>query len=135
MGCYQPLDYQKWGKEMDFVSWDSYPEFGSDYSYNAMCHDVMRGLKQGKPFALMEQTPSVSNWHAYCALKRPGVMRLLSYQAMAHGGDTVMFFQMRRSIGACEKYHGAVIDHVGTEHTRVFKEISALGKELSLIHI
>ena len=130
MGCYQPLDYQKWGKEMDFVSWDSYPEFGSDYSYNAMCHDVMRGLKQGKPFALMEQTPSVSNWHAYCALKRPGVMRLLSYQAMAHGGDTVMFFQMRRSIGACEKYHGAVIDHVGTEHTRVFKEISALGKEL-----
>ncbi|MDE6982631.1 MAG: beta-galactosidase, partial [Lachnospiraceae bacterium] len=102
MGCYQPLDYQKWGKEMDFVSWDSYPIFGAEYSHNAMYHDVMRGVKQGKPFALMEQTPSVSNWHAYCALKRPGVMRLLSYQAMAHGGDTVMFFQMRRSIGACE---------------------------------
>ena len=133
MGCYQPLDYQKWGKEMDFVSWDSYPEFGSDYSYNAMCHDVMRGLKQGKPFALMEQTPSVSNWHAYCALKRPGVMRLLSYQAMAHGGDTVMFFQMRRSIGACEKYHGAVIDHAGHENTRVFREITQLGEELDKI--
>ena len=130
MGCYQPLDYQKWGKEMDFVSWDSYPTFGSEYSHNAMYHDVMRGVKQGKPFALMEQTPSVSNWHPYCALKRPGVMRLLSYQAMAHGGDTVMFFQMRRSIGACEKYHGAVIDHVGTENTRVFREIAALGKEL-----
>lgn len=130
MGCYQPLDYQKWGKEMDFVSWDSYPTFGAEYSHNAMFHDVMRGVKQGKPFALMEQTPSVSNWHPYCALKRPGVMRLLSYQAMAHGGDTVMFFQMRRSIGACEKYHGAVIDHVGTENTRVFREIAALGKEL-----
>lgn len=130
MGCYQPLDYQKWAKEMDFVSWDSYPAFGAEYGHNALCHDVMRGVKQGKPFALMEQTPSVTNWHPYCALKRPGVMRLLSYQAMAHGGDTVMFFQMRRSIGACEKYHGAVIDHAGTENTRVFREISALGKEL-----
>ena len=45
----------------------------------------------------------------YNALKRPGVMRLWSYQAVAHGADTVMFFQIRRSIGACEKYHGAVI--------------------------
>ncbi len=130
MGCYQPLDYQKWGKEMDFVSWDSYPAFGAEYARNAMVHDVMRGVKHGKPFALMEQTPSVSNWHTYCALKRPGVMRLLSYQALAHGSDTVMFFQMRRSIGACEKYHGAVIDHVGTENTRVFREIAALGAEL-----
>ena len=130
MGCYQPLDYRKWAKEMDFVSWDSYPAFGAEYGHNAMCHDVMRGLKQGMPYALMEQTPSVSNWHKYCALKRPGVMRLLSYQALAHGADTVMFFQMRRSIGACEKYHGALIDHVGTENTRVFREMTALGKEL-----
>ena len=131
MGFYKTLDYQKWAKEMDFVSWDSYPPYGAEPEHNAMAHDLMRGLKGGKPFALMEQTPSVSNWHAYCALKRPGVMRLLSYQAVAHGADTVMFFQMRRSIGACEKYHGAVIDHVGNENTRVFREIAALGGELS----
>ena len=95
-----------------------------------MSHDLMRGISHGEPFALMEQTPSVTNWHQYNALKRPGVMRLWSYQAVAHGADTVMFFQMRRSIGACEKYHGAVIDHVGNENTRVFREISALGEEL-----
>ena len=57
-------------------------------------------------------------------------MRLLSYQAVAHGADTVMFFQMRRSIGACEKFHSAVIDHVGHEHTRQFREIAELGMEL-----
>ena len=130
MGAYKVLDYQKWANYMDFVSWDNYPAYDGTPAQVAFSHDLMRGLKQGKPFALMEQTPSVSNWHAYCALKRPGVMRLLSYQAMAHGGDTVMFFQMRRSIGACEKYHGAVIDHVGNENTRVFKEIAELGKEL-----
>ena len=130
MGFYKPLDYQMWAKSMDFISWDNYPANEDPYSRIAMNHDLMRGIKGGQPFVLMEQTPSVTNWLAYNALKRPGVMRLWSYQAMANGADAVLFFQMRRSIGACEKYHGAVIDHVGTENTRVFREISQLGKEL-----
>ncbi|WP_035769317.1 beta-galactosidase [Butyrivibrio sp. NC2002] len=130
MEFYKPLDYAKWAKEMDFVSWDSYPQPDYTPQKTAMGHDLMRGIGDGKPFALMEQTPSVTNWQPYNALKRPGVMRLLSYQAMAHGADTVLFFQMRRSIGACEKYHGAVIDHVGTSETRVFREVSELGREL-----
>ncbi len=130
MGFYKPLDYQMWAKSMDFISWDNYPANEDPYSRIAMNHDLMRGIKGRQPFVLMEQTPSVTNWLAYNALKRPGVMRLWSYQAMAHGADAVLFFQMRRSIGACEKYHGAVIDHVGTENTRAFREISQLGKEL-----
>ncbi|VTR57852.1 Beta-galactosidase BgaA [Actinobacillus pleuropneumoniae] len=79
---------------------------------------------------LMEQTPSVQNWSPYNSAKRPGVMRLWSYQAVAHGADTVMFFQLRRSVGACEKFHGALIEHVGHEHTRVFRECAELGQEL-----
>ena len=130
MGFYKPLDYQMWAKSMDFISWDNYPANEDPYSRIAMNHDLMRGIKGRQPFVLMEQTPSVTTWLAYNALKRPGVMRLWSYQAMAHGADAVLFFQMRRSIGACEKYHGAVIDHVGTENTRAFREISQLGKEL-----
>ncbi len=130
MGFHKPLDYQMWAKEMDFVSWDNYPEWNAYPAQIAMSHDLMRGLKQGQAFWLMEQTPGVTNWHPYCSLKRPGVMRLWSYQAVAHGSDTVMFFQMRRSVGACEKYHSAVIEHVGNENTRVFREITALGEEL-----
>jgi len=133
MGTYKGLDYQKWAKELDFISWDNYPSNDDSAASIALRHDLMRGIKQGKPFALIEQTPSVTNWLPYNALKRPGVMRLWSYQAVAHGADTVMFFQMKRSIGACEKYHGAVIDHVGNENTRVFREVSALGAELDTI--
>ena len=133
MGAYKALDYQKWAKELDFVSWDNYPSNEDSAASIAFRHDLMRGVKQGKPFALMEQTPSVTNWLPYNALKRPGVMRLWSYQAVAHGADTVMFFQMKRSIGACEKYHGAVIDHVGNENTRVFREVAALGAELEVL--
>ncbi|WP_226530694.1 beta-galactosidase [Metabacillus niabensis] len=130
MGAYKPLDYQKWAKYMDVIAWDNYPGIDTPVSFTAMSHDLMRGLKDGEPFMLMEQTPSQQNWQAYNALKRPGVMRLWSYQAVAHGSDTVLFFQMRRSQGACEKFHGAVIEHVGHENTRVFREVAELGDEL-----
>lgn len=130
MGFYPMLDYFEWAKHLDVVSWDNYPSLDTPFSFTAMTHDLMRGLKQGQPFMLMEQTPSQQNWQAYNSLKRPGVMRLWSYQAVARGADTVMFFQLRRSIGACEKYHGAVIEHVGHEHTRVFREVAELGSEL-----
>ena len=133
MGFYKCLDYQKWADYLDIASLDNYPDLSDTNAMTAARHDLTRGLKQGQPFMLMEQTPSVTNWHTYNLLKRPGVMRLLSYQAVAHGADTVMFFQMRRSIGACEKFHGAVIDHVGNENTRVFREISELGEELKRI--
>ncbi|MBP1969245.1 beta-galactosidase [Virgibacillus natechei] len=130
MGLYQELDYFKWAKEMDVVSWDNYPSIDTPESMTAMTHDLMRGVKNGQPFMLMEQTPSQQNWQDYNALKRPGVMRLWSYQSIAHGADTVLFFQLRRSIGATEKYHGAVIEHVGHENTRVFRETAKLGEEL-----
>ncbi|HYH02560.1 MAG TPA: beta-galactosidase, partial [Bacillota bacterium] len=130
MGTFKPLDYFRWSQHLDVVSWDNYPSAKDSPGAIALRHDLMRGLKNGQPFMLMEQTPSQQNWQPYNSLKRPGVMRLWSYQALAHGADTVMFFQLRRSFGACEKYHGAVIEHVGHENTRVFGECTQLGAEL-----
>jgi len=118
MGAFKTLDYHRWAREMDIVSWDSYPQRGAAPADMAFNHSLMRGLKEGQSFMLMEQTPSQQNWQPYNALKRPGVMRLWSYQAMAHGADTVMYFQWRRSRGACEKFHGAVVEHAGTSEAR-----------------
>ena len=130
MGTYKGLDYFKWAKEMDIVSWDNYPSYNTPLSHTALNHDLMRGLKDGQSFMLMEQTPSQQNWQPYNALKRPGKMRIQSYQTIAHGADTIQFFQLRRSKGAVEKFHGAVIEHVGHSDTRVFKEVTQLGDEL-----
>lgn len=130
MGFYPDLDYRKWAKYMDFISWDNYPSNDMGPAEIAMSHDLMRGIHGGDSFVLMEQTPSVTNWLPYNALKRPGVMRLWSYQAIAHGADCVQFFQMRRARGACEALHGAVIDHVGNGNTRVYREVKQLGSEL-----
>ncbi len=124
------LDLFRWGEQCDIASWDSYPSNKDHPSLTAFKHDVIRGLKKGKPFLLMEQTPSQQNWQPYNAQKRPGVMRLLSYQCIAHGANGIMFFQWRQSIGACEKYHAAMVPHVGHENTRIGKELTQLGMEL-----
>jgi beta-galactosidase len=81
----------------------------------------------------MEQTPSTTACREVNPVKRPGVMRLWSWQAVAHGADAVLFFQMRAGKGASEKYHGAVIGHSGRDDTRVFREVAALGAELGRV--
>jgi beta-galactosidase len=55
---------------------------------------------------------------------------LQSLQAVAHGADTVQYFQFRKSRGGPEKYHGAVVDHEGSENTRVFRDVAAVGERL-----
>ncbi len=130
MGAYKPLDYRRWAKEMDVVSWDCYPQPSDSGGEIAFLHDLMRGVKDGQPFLLMEQTPSSQNWQAVNALKRPGVLRLWSYLAIAHGADSAMYFQWRRGRGGCEKLHGAIVEHSGRDDTRVFREVSQLGAEL-----
>jgi beta-galactosidase len=130
MGTYPELDYRAWAKEVDVIAWDCYPSAHDQPADIAFLHDCMRGLRDGQPFMLMEQTPSSQNWQEYNSLKRPGILRLWSYLAVAHGAETVMYFQWRRSRGECEKFHGAVIEHSGRSDTRVFREVSQLGEEL-----
>lgn len=133
MGMSRPLDYFRWAPHLDFVSWDNYPPDADSHARTALTHDLMRGLKGGQPFWLMEQTPSQTSCRPFNPVKRPGVMRLWSYQAVAHGADAVLFFQMRQSRGASEKDHGAVINHGGRSDTRVFGEVAALGEELTTL--
>ncbi|WCN79117.1 beta-galactosidase [Micromonospora sp. LH3U1] len=130
MGMYRPIDYHRWAAHLDFASWDNYPPDDESAARMALTHDLMRGLKDGQPFWLMEQSPSVTACRDVNPLKRPGLMRLWSWQAVAHGADALLFFQLRASRGASEKYHGAIIGHAGRSDTRVFREVAELGAEL-----
>ncbi|MBU9847262.1 beta-galactosidase [Rahnella ecdela] len=139
MEYFYDYDYWKLASVLDFISWDSYPMWHTrkdDISlaaYTAMYHDLMRTLKQGQPFVLMESTPSFTNWQPVSKLKRPGMHILSSLQAVAHGSDSVQYFQWRKSRGSSEKFHGAVVDHVGHIDTRVGREVSELGGILSAL--
>lgn len=135
MAPYKPLNLFSWAKHLDVVAWDCYPsneEIVSEdlMSILAMKFDLMRGVKGGQPFMLMEQTPSQQNWLAYNSQKKPGIMRLWSYQALAHGAESIMFFQWRQSKSGFEKYHAAMVPHAGHENTRIGRELTQLGNEL-----
>ena len=71
MGTFKPLDYHRWAKSMDVISWDCYPGKNAPPAHIAFAHSLMRGLKEGMPWLLMEQTPSQQNWQAQNAFKRP----------------------------------------------------------------
>jgi beta-galactosidase len=136
MGINQCLNYWKFAKELDVVSNDSYPRWHGDQEdwklalQVAFIHDLYRSMKDGRPFMLMESTPSMTNWMKVAKLKRPGMHLLSSLQAVAHGSDTVQYFQWRKSRGSAEKYHGAVVDHSGHEKTRVFSDVAEVGRAL-----
>lgn len=131
------LDYHKVANVIDIASWDAYPEWhnGDDTviaQRAAFWHDLYRGLKK-RPFLLMESTPSLVNWKPYNKPKKPGLDVLSSIQAVAHGSDSVQYFQFRKSRGSSEKFHGAVVGHDGTENTRVFRSVQETGQILKQI--
>ena len=143
MKLFEQLDYVDLAKEIDIISWDGYPSWNNDYETPvdtaaelSFDHAVMRSLKKDKPFMLMESTPSLVNWHSVNKLKRPGILRASSIQTIGCGSDTVQYFQWRKGRGAAEQFHGAVVDHLGRDDTRVFKEVSEVGellKKLALV--
>lgn len=131
MGFHGPLDYWRWAAEEDVVSDDSYPDT-SDPEWmigSALSYDLMRSLGRGRPWVLMEQASAHVNWRERNATKRPGIMRLGSYQAIARGADGVMFFQWRASRAGAEKHHSGMLPHAGTD-TRTWREVAGLGVEL-----
>lgn len=129
-------NYYDMAEIMDVASWDTYPEWHSpDPSVavkNGYWNDFFRSLKQ-RPFMLMENCPGATNWKPYNKIKRPGMDRTAALQSVAHGSDTVQYFQFRKGRGSAEKFHGAVVDHVGTNETRVFKAVSEIGATLKAI--
>ncbi len=100
----------------------------------AFACDVTRGTGGNRPWVLMEQTTTHVNWRPVNAAKRPGEMRRWSYQAVARGADGVLFFQWRASRAGSEKYHGAMVPHLGPEG-RAYQEVKALGHELQRLDV
>ena len=130
------IDYFKMAKEIDVASWDNYPTWHKPTETveetaldTAMMHDLFYSMK-GKPFLLMESSPSFTNWQPISKQKKPGVAELAALQTVAHGADSVLYFQWRASRGAEEKLHGAVIGHDGRQDARAFTETVQVGERL-----
>ena len=133
------IDYFKMAKEIDVASWDNYPTWHKPGETveetaldTAMMHDLFYSMKD-KPFLLMESSPSFTNWQPVSKQKKPGIAELAALQTVAHGADSVLYFQWRASRGAEEKLHGAVIGHDGREDARSFTETAQVGLRLEAL--
>jgi beta-galactosidase len=136
---------------LDFVSYDNYPLGRTDFlyansppevvrphmrtghpDYSSYYHDQCRGLNAGA-FWVMEQQPGPVNWAPHNPRPAPGMIRLWTLEAFAHGAACVSYFRWRQAHFAQEQMHAGLLrpDNSKTEAwqaaSQVLGEINALG--------
>ncbi|WP_433171131.1 beta-galactosidase [Actinoallomurus sp. CA-150999] len=132
MSMFKALDYWAWASEEDLVSDDAYPDPADPAAHvgAALNYDLMRSLKGGRPWLLMEQAPSAVSWRPVNVPKTPALQRLWSLQTVARGADGVLHFQWRASRAGAEKFHSALLPHRGVASPRWAGTVR-LGRELA----
>lgn len=131
----RPVDAWRVAEEVDVVAYNSYPDpEAADRHVSAAWHaDLMRSLRAGQPWMLMEQSPGRVNWREHNVTVDIATVRRDSLQAVARGADAVMFFQWRASIGGAEQWHSGMIGHAPPEASPRWSAFCSLGRELDLI--
>ena len=125
MGRVTDFDHYKVGADLDIASWDSYPmgfledrsEEGEafkaryaqqgDPDFQAFHHDLYRSVGRGR-WWIMEQQPGPVNWAPYNPAPLPGMVRLWSWEAFAHGAEAVCYFRWRQAHFAQEQMHAGL---------------------------
>lgn len=149
MGFFTEFDHHKVSKDIDVAGWDSYPlgfleqfffsdEEKSKYGRTshpdiaAFHHDLYRGCTEKERWWVAEQQPGPVNWARYNPAPLPGMVRLWTLEAMAHGAELVSYFRWRQAPFAQEQMHSGLLRPDGSEDTaagearQVAKEIMAL---------
>ena len=149
MGFFTEFDHHKVGQDLDVASWDSYPLgfleqffFSDDQKHRyarqghpdiaAFHHDLYRGCANGR-WSVMEQQPGPVNWARYNPAPLPGMVRLWTLEAMAHGAELVSYFRWRQAPFAQEQMHAGLLRPDNIEDTgagearQVARDITMLG--------
>lgn len=131
MGHFSDIDYYQLAKDLDFVSWDNYPQdqWGGipDYEYVSMAHEIMRGVKN-QNFIVMEEQSGPCGWDVMGAAPEPGQLRLWAYQAAAHGAEGIVYFRFKAAPFGMEQYWYGILDQDGIPRRRYY-EICRTGQE------
>jgi beta-galactosidase len=134
MGWFRELDYYDLFADLDFVAWDNYPGFYYEGQVPrtdrvAGAHAIMRGLKEGKPFWVMEEQAGPTTWFHNGKTPPPGQLRLWAWQSVAHGADGLVYFRWRTNRMGAEQYWHGILDHNGLPNRRL-AEVSRTGQEI-----
>lgn len=150
MGFFNEFDHWEAAEKLDFASWDSYPiGFVERFPFSEeernrwtetshpdiapFHHDLYRGVGRGR-FWVMEQQPGPVNWAPWNPVPKRGMVRLWTWEAIAHGADVVSYFRWRQAPFAQEQFHAGLnlpglheLSAGGHEAEAVGRELAALG--------
>ncbi len=134
MGWFPGVDYWRVAGLCDFIADDCYPTWYNGETEHtaarfAALHD-MHYTMGDKPFVMMESCPGIPNYKPYCKIRRPNEFQREMLLALGHGAEGTMYFQWRKGLGNCEKFHGAVVGHDDRDDTLVFQRVADYGARL-----
>lgn len=134
MGAFPNLDYWHWSPELDLISDDTYPDPNDPDAWlsTAFTRSLVRSLKPGTPWLVMEQATGSINNRPTNAAKAPGQLESFGMQSVGHGADGLLFFQWRQSRHGAEMFHSAMLPHSGTR-TRLWREVTEFGERLAAL--
>lgn len=132
MGWYGGFDHYEITKDLDIASWDWYVGTGhADYLTSGAAHDLTRGFKR-RNFWLMETQPGHVNWAPVNNELNQGEVRSMAWHALAHGAESVLYWQWRSAPGGQEQYHGALLDQSGQPRP-LYAEIQQIGQDFKTV--
>lgn len=130
------LDHYDLHRELDFVSFDYYPnelyrDYGDRFPRNgALTLDLVRGIKR-QGFWVMEQLSGAQGaWMPIQRTPYPGLIRARSWQAIARGADRIVHFRWRSATVGAEQFWHGLIDHSNVPGRR-FREFAQLTREVN----
>lgn len=150
MGFVNDFDHWKVAENLDLASWDSYPIGFVEkfpFSEEERCrwaetshpdiapfhHDLYRGVGNGR-FWIMEQQPGPVNWAPWNPIPKPGMVRLWTWEGLAHGAEVVSYFRWRQAPFAQEQMHAGLnlpglqeLSAGGLEAEKVSGELAMVG--------
>jgi len=130
MGWFDGFDHYTVEQDLDLAAWDDYVGEGHlDPVHNGATHDLTRGFKQ-KNFWVIETQPGFVNWADINNSLNKGEVRAMAWHDVAHGADTVSYWQWRSALNGQEQYHGTLLGSDGTP-VPLYDEVAQVGREFA----
>jgi beta-galactosidase len=149
MGRILEFDHFALGQDLEIASWDSYPlgfledrsdqdeTFKAAYSrqgdpdFQAFHHDLYRAVGKGR-WWIMEQQPGPVNWAPFNPAPLPGMVKLWTWEAIAHGAEVVSYFRWRQAPFAQEQSHAGLLS-TDAHSMPVMEEVKSVASALGSI--
>lgn len=116
------IDYYKSTKNLDVYGFDFYPGL-RDAAVDSFPYAFARGVKEGKPFWVMEFMSG--GGHRFGGSGRvqpnPGALKQAVIQSYAHGAEMMLHFQFRTFPFGAEQLNYAIVDMDGVPRRRYYE--------------